>query len=47
MANLLAYPVARHIIDSNQKNRAYELAEPKFRRSHAGKVAGYGLKIFP
>lgn len=47
MADLLAYPVARHIIDPNQPNRAYELAEPKFRRSAAGKVRGYGLKIFP
>lgn len=47
MADLLAYPVARHIIDPNQPNRAYELTEPKFRRSAAGKVRGYGLKIFP
>lgn len=47
MADLLAYPVARHIIDPGQPNRAYELAELKFRRSAAGKVLGYGLKIFP
>jgi hypothetical protein len=26
---------------------AYELIEPKFRRSPAGKIEGYGLKIFP
>lgn len=47
VADLLAHPVARHVIAPNQPNRAYELLESKFRRSAAGKVAGYGLKIFP
>lgn len=47
MADLLAYPVARHIIDPQQANRAFDLAEPKFRRSATGKVRGYGLKVFP
>jgi len=47
MADLLAYPIARHLIDPNQPNRAYDLVEPKFRRSVSGRVQGYGLKVFP
>jgi hypothetical protein len=47
MADLLAYAVARHVIAPDQPNRGYDLAEPKFRRSAAGKIRGYGLKIFP
>jgi len=47
VADLLAHPIARHVIDPDQPNRAYALVEPKFRRSTAGKIAGYGLKIFP
>lgn len=47
VADLLAHPIARHIIAPEQLNRAYAIVEPKFRRSAAGKVAGYGLKIFP
>lgn len=47
MADLLAYPISRHVIDPNQPNRAYTLVEPKFRRSAVGRVQGYGLKVFP
>ncbi|MHB1109344.1 MAG: DUF3800 domain-containing protein [Devosia sp.] len=47
MADLLAYPIARHVIRPDQPNRAYERVEPKFRRSATGQVKGYGLKIFP
>ena len=47
MADLLAYPIARHVINPQQVNRAYELIEPIFRRSVSGRVLGYGLKIFP
>ncbi|TDR93075.1 DUF3800 domain-containing protein [Enterovirga rhinocerotis] len=47
IADLTAHPIARHVIKSNQPNRAYDLIEPKFRRGPAGQVAGYGLKVFP
>lgn len=47
IADLLAHPIARHIINPSQPNRAYELVEPKFRRSSKGAINGYGLKIFP
>jgi hypothetical protein len=46
-ADLAAYPIARHIIDPKQPNRAYEILRKKFRCSPAGKVQGWGLKIFP
>jgi hypothetical protein len=47
IADLVAHPIGRHVINPSQPNRAYELIEPKFRRSAAGRVPGYGLKIFP
>ena len=47
IADLLAYPIARHVIDPSQRNRAFDLIEPKFRRSTSGTIHGYGLKIFP
>lgn len=47
LADLMAQPIARHVIAPSQPNRAYELIAPKFRRSETGQVNGYGLKIFP
>lgn len=47
MADLLAHPVARHVIDPSQGNRAYAVVAPKFRRSPLGRIEGYGLKVFP
>ena len=47
LADLAAHPIGRHIIKPDQPNRAYELLEPKFRRGPNGRIAGYGLKVFP
>jgi hypothetical protein len=47
LADLVAHPIGRHAINPNQPNRAYDVLEPKFRRSAAGVVKGFGLKIFP
>jgi Protein of unknown function (DUF3800) len=47
LADLVAHPIGRHVIDPQQPNRAFQLIEPKFRRSAAGRVSGYGLKVFP
>ncbi|WP_296524011.1 DUF3800 domain-containing protein [Rhodoplanes sp.] len=47
LADLVAHPVGRHVIDPTQPNRAYEIVQTKFRRSRAGQFDGYGLKIFP
>ncbi len=47
IADLVAYPIARHVINPDQENRAYERVERKFRRGPGGQILGYGLKIFP
>jgi hypothetical protein len=47
LADLVAHPIGRHVINPAQPNRAFELIEGKFRRSARGVYAGYGLKIFP
>ncbi|MBK9989584.1 MAG: DUF3800 domain-containing protein [Verrucomicrobia bacterium] len=47
IADLVARPIGRHVIDPAQENRAYTILESKFRRSPEGQINGYGLKIFP
>ncbi len=46
-ADLVAFPIGRHIVKPDQPNRAYEGIKPKFRCSALGEISGYGLKIFP
>lgn len=47
IADLVARPIGRKILDEAQANRAYDILEPKFRRSPDGKIAGWGRKVFP
>lgn len=47
IADLCAYPVARHMINPSEPYPAYEIVSKKFRRGPDGSIAGYGLKIFP
>lgn len=47
VADLVAYPIGRHCVDPKQPNRAYDLIEPRIRRSPSGQTRGYGLKVFP
>jgi hypothetical protein len=47
IADLCAYPVARHVINPNEPYPAYDMVEKKFRKSKSGSFVGYGLKIFP
>jgi hypothetical protein len=47
VADLVAHPIGRHAINPAQTNRAFQLIEPKIRRSPSGRIQGYGLKIFP
>jgi hypothetical protein len=47
LADLVAYPVGRHVLKPDQPNRAYEVVERKFRQSPTGRIPGYGLKLFP
>lgn len=46
LADLIARPIGRKIIDSGQSNRAWDIIEKKLYRE-AGRFEGYGLKIFP
>lgn len=47
IADLCAYPVARHIISPNEPYPAYSVVEKKFRKNSSGVFMGYGLKVFP
>ncbi len=47
IADLTAYPVARFALNKNKLNSAFDIVKTKFRCSPAGKIKGYGLKIFP
>ena len=47
IADLIARPIGRHILDPGQSNRAFEVIETKLDRSPEDKVRGWGLKIFP
>ncbi len=47
IADLCAYPVARHIINPKEPYPAYDIVEKKFRKNSSGSFVGYGLKIFP
>jgi hypothetical protein len=47
LADLVCHPIGRYLLKPDQRNRAYEVVEGKFRRSSAGRLEGYGLKTFP
>ena len=47
MADLCAYPTARHILHPDQPQPAYDIIADKFRTSNHGQVEGYGVQIFP
>ena len=42
MADLAAYPIARHLLDSVKSHPSYPIVKPKIRRG-----MGRGLKVFP
>jgi hypothetical protein len=44
MADLVAYPIARYVIDKTRGNPAYDLIDKKIYRKNG---INYGLKIFP
>lgn len=46
LADLIARPIGRHYLAPDQPNRAYDIIEGKLRRSPAGQVHGWGLKVF-
>ena len=47
LADLCAYPIARHVIAPKILNESYEIIKTKIRSSRSGKVENYGIKIFP
>ncbi len=47
LADMVARPIGRHLLNPDQPNRAFEILETKFRRSRAGQVRGWGLKVYP
>lgn len=47
LTDLMARPVALKHLRPDQANRAYDIIETKFRRSPAGKIEGWGLKLLP
>jgi hypothetical protein len=47
LADLVARPIGRHVLNPDQPNRAYDVVETKLDRSPGGEVRGWGLKVFP
>lgn len=47
LADLIARPIARHVINPGQRNRAYDAISTKLRRSPDGGTVGWGLKRYP
>lgn len=47
LADLVARPIGRKLLDPAQPNRAYDILSTKFRRDRRGDERGWGLKVFP
>ncbi|MDO6719858.1 DUF3800 domain-containing protein [Psychrosphaera sp. 1_MG-2023] len=47
LADMVARPIGRHIMESTQPNRAFEIIKTKFRTSPQGNIRGWGLKCYP
>jgi len=47
LADLLAHPIARHVLKPDQPNQAYDALEEKFFKGPTGLINGNGLKVFP
>lgn len=47
LTDLTARPIGRHVMEPAQTNRAWDIIKRKLYRNQAGKVDGWGLKIFP
>ena len=47
IADLVARPVGIKVLRPAQPNRAYDIVVKKFRKSPAGEIKGWGLKVFP
>ncbi len=47
LADLVARPLGRYVLNPKQDNRAYYIIEKKIYRDALGKKEGVGLKYFP
>lgn len=47
LIDLVARTVGIKVLRPDQPNRAYDIVAGKFRRSPAGEIRGWGLKVFP
>lgn len=47
LADLVARPIGRHVMNPAQPNQAYDIIQAKFRRKPSGDANGWGLKIVP
>lgn len=47
IADLCAYPIARHVLKAEEPYIPFQIIESKLRRDANGKIDGYGLKVFP
>lgn len=47
IADLCAYPVARHVLNAEEPYIPFEIIKSKLRHNGSGEVEGYGLKVFP
>jgi len=46
MADLCVYPIAKHLLNNNEPNPAFDVILPKI-RNRKGQIEGYGIKILP
>ncbi len=46
LADLIARPIGRYVLDPGQPNRAFDIIRQKMDKS-GDKIDGYGLKVFP
>lgn len=47
IADLCAYPIARHVLNSEEPYIPFKIIESKLRKDERGNTDGYGLKVFP
>ena len=48
IADLVAYPIGKRVLDESKENKAFEIIEKKFHKSFKNSsYLNYGLKIFP
>lgn len=47
IADLCAYPIARHVMNNSEPNPAYDAIKSKIRSGARGQIEGYGIKVFP